>query len=151
MARTPSSWQARMTRTAISPRLAIRTRSNIVANPCRAALLQEGANALLPLRADAQPSNGRRRRLARLIWLQGGHGTGEHLGGAHACRAVLPDLGQRLCYRRIQFVERDDLVNQPDGERTLRVEALGGQEERAGVRLSDLRHDELRDDRWGDA
>src|SRR5689334_7740676 len=128
MARTPSSWQARITRTAISPRLAIRTRSNIVTYPRRAPLFQEGANALLPLWADAQPRDGRRRRLARLIWLQRRDGAGEHLGCAHARWPVLADLAQRLRHRRVQFVKRDDLVNQPDGERALRVEALGGQE-----------------------
>src|SRR5690348_6277376 len=101
MARTPSSWQARMTRTAISPRLAIRTRSNIVWRPRRAPLLQEGADALLPLWADPQPRDGRRRRLARFVWLQRHDCTGEHLGRAHTRRATLPDLAERLPHRRV--------------------------------------------------
>src|SRR5262245_59167160 len=107
MARTPSSWQARMTRTAISPRLAIRIRSNIVAHPRRTPLLQEGADAFLPLRADTQACDGRRRCLARFIWLQRGDGAGERLGSAHARRAVLADLAQCLRHGCVQLVERD--------------------------------------------
>src|SRR5256885_11718686 len=113
MARTPISWQARITRTAISPRLAIRTRSNIVAYPRRAPLLQEGAYALLPLRAGTQPRDGRRRRLARLIRRERGDGAGERLGRAHARRPILTNLGQRPCHRGVQLVERDNLVYQP--------------------------------------
>ena len=44
-----------------------------------------------------------------------------------------------------------DLVDEPDGGHALRVEALGGHEERSGVRLANLRDDERRDHRRGDA
>src|SRR5260221_8214859 len=131
MVRMPISWHAAMTRTAISPRLAISTDLNIVAHPRGAPLLQKRADALLPFDADAQTRDGRRRRLARLDGIQRGDGERHELGGPHARWPVLPDLAQRRGHCLIELVGGHDAVHQPNGKRTCGVEALGGDEEGA--------------------
>src|SRR5689334_14815752 len=119
----PSCWQAAMMRTAISPRLAIRTDLNIVGCPVGypggAALFEEGTDALLAFGAGAQAGDGGGGGLAGL--------GGAQLGGG------------------------DDLVDQADGARAGGVEALGCQEEGTGMRLADLAEDEGGDDGGGDA
>src|SRR5262245_51309305 len=52
-----------ITRQAISPRLAIRMRSNISTPPRRPPLLEEGGDALAPLRADADGGDALHRQL----------------------------------------------------------------------------------------
>src|SRR5690348_14339892 len=90
----PISRQAAMTRTAISPRLAMRTELNIAAHPRSPPLLQEGADALLPLRADPQVGDGRGGHGARLLAAEIEDVAGQQLGRAHASRPVLPDVAQ---------------------------------------------------------
>src|SRR5262245_21449766 len=114
MVRMPISWQAVITRIAISPRLAISTLRNIVAHPARLLLLQERADALLPLWPDAQPSDGRRRHLTRLLVVQLKHSTRHQLRRADARWPALPDVAQRRLHRGIQRHGWHHLMHQAD-------------------------------------
>src|SRR5690242_10791775 len=143
MERMPISRQAAMTRTAISPRLAIKTELNIVAHPCRAALFEEGADALLALRADPQVGDGGGGGGVGLVAAEGGDVAGEQLGGAHPGGAVLADVAQRRGDGVVQVSGGDDLVDETNRQRPLRIEALSGDEERARRSWPDLGDDEL--------
>src|SRR5262245_46821441 len=138
----PSCWQVAMTRTAISPRLAMRTELNIVGNPTGAALLQESADALLALGTGAEPRNGGSGGLARIGVGELGDGARHELAGAHTGGSGLADGTQLSADGVVELVGGDDLVGEADGEGAVGVEALGSGEEGAGVGLADLAHDE---------
>src|SRR6185437_7715486 len=147
----PISRQAAMTRTAISPRLAIKTELNIVTHPCRAALLQEGADALLALRADPQVSDGRGGGGADLIAAEVGDVAGEQLGGAHPGWPALADVAQCRGNGVVESGGGDNLMDEANRQRPLRIEPLRRDEERPRRSRPNLGNDELRDDGGSDA
>src|SRR3990172_10950848 len=143
----PSSRQVRITRRAISPRLATSTFSNIGRlEPRGLALLQEGPDALPAFLARPYAGDEVRRVLVDLS-VVGRRATDQLLADALRLRPARQEGAHHLLDGRVQLGIGHDAVDEADGQRVGRVEALAGQEEAQGPALTDLLDDVGRDRR----
>src|SRR5690242_12183406 len=146
----PSRRAVRATRTAISPRLAMRILSNMLTrlDPVRRSLLQERVGALLTFAGYADARNARGRIFGQsLIDRSIGYGCNEILRFRKRMRAALQQLIGQLPHASLQRFGLDDVMHEADAQRLLRIEALGGEEIAARIALSHRCNDIWADDR----
>src|SRR5258706_8182276 len=146
----PSSWQARMIRTAISPRLAIRILVkyiNALLGPARLALLQECPHALLSLGAAARGHDRLDHIASRRVAIERPDRVDQALGRAGGLRPTAQQLPGQAGDGRIQLLGADDSVDQPERAGALGGEALAADEQRPRLADADLWHGILPDTR----
>ena len=119
--------------------------------PARPALLVERAEALLGLLADALAGDDPRRVPLRRAVAQPADLADDRLGRPRRGRVRGQHVGDRRVDGRVERgLALDDLVDQPDPLGPDGIEPAATREQRAGVRLADLRDHERRDDRRQD-
>src|SRR5579872_64270 len=163
----PIARQVRATRTAISPRFAIRMDLNgrfrrtaqrpdwsagaAPSLPAGAALFEKRAQAFLSLFADALLRDALGGPCPRLLRRQSGNGLRDALSQARRAGAARAKLPHAALDRGLELRRWDRFVDQPDAQRAVGSEALARREQGARVRLPDLAQDERRYDRRHDA
>src|SRR4029450_3547494 len=140
----PRSRQVRMIRTAISPRLAMRTRRNTsttppsgrlrsvqasgAASPAGLSLLKEGGHALTAFFAGASGGDQCRGVLIDRRTTVARHSPDELLACCQPIRPACKQLVNNSPNGYIDLSSRHDLMHEADRERALGVEALAGEE-----------------------
>src|SRR5579872_1879912 len=162
----PIARQVRATRTAISPRFAIRMDLNgrfrrteqrpdwaaaaAPSLPAGAALFEKRAQAVLSLFADALLRDALGGPGPTLLRRQSGNGLRDSLGQARRAGTARAELPHAALDRGLELRRWHRFVDQPDAQRAVGSEALARREQRACVRLPDLAQDERRDHRGND-
>src|SRR5262249_49115536 len=150
----PMTRQVRATRTAISPRLAIRTfrKSGTPSDdPVRLALLQEGLHSLLRLRGPADLGDALDGVALGALHPPPSPLAAERLPPRARARAALEDLAQARLDGLVEVLLGHGLPAQADLAGAHGLEALAGEEQLARGGLADLRHHVRRDHRGHDA
>src|ERR1700674_1569398 len=127
----PRRFAVRATRTAISPRLAMRIFSNTRASsscfrlgPVCRALVEERHDPLLPLRADAYLRDPRRCLFRQhLVDRMPSHMSDEILCRSDRFWTSLQQLAEDAGHRRVELAIARNTVHQTDAQSFLRVEA----------------------------